>query len=85
LKENHQVIKGGKRGFASAIDAAFYGQAGKVHNPVIRYSHERGLHIESEFHAADPDVLWKHLCNFWAATGRPNIKPSECARQSSQA
>jgi hypothetical protein len=70
-------IKGGKKGFVDAIHAAFYGRPGKVHSPVIRYLHERGFHVDSGMHSPDHDVLWEHKCHFWAATGRPNIKPTE--------
>ena len=70
-------IKGGRKGLVDAIHAAFYGRPGKVHNPVIRYSHTRGFHVESRMHPPDQDVLWEHKCHFWAATGRPNIKPTQ--------
>jgi len=74
-KSNH--ITGGKKGFIAAIDKAFYGDGSKMSNPTIRYSHERGFHVESGIHPADSDVIWSEAANYWANTGAKTVAPKD--------
>jgi hypothetical protein len=69
-------ITGGKEGFLNAIDDAF---KSKAFNPVIRYSHSRGFHVESKVHPSDPDVIWSREAYFYSKDSEctPSIKESE--------
>lgn len=70
-------ITGGKKGFIAAIDAAFYGNGQRMHNPTIRYSHSNGFHVESGLTPADDDVIWSELAFYRANDGSQSIRPSE--------
>ena len=67
------TITGGKTGFAEAIHEAFISNA---HDPTIRYSQERGFHVESGLNPADHDVVWSAL-TYYNSDGARSIKPSD--------
>ena len=71
-----EALTGGRRGFASAVQAAF---SARVHNPVVRYSHARGFHVESAHTDPDQDVLWERAANYILPTGRRSIRPADYA------
>jgi hypothetical protein len=71
-----KTIKGGKRGFITAVDDAF---RHPVHNTAVRYSHARGFHMESGLLPADDDVLWEGQAFYWANSGRRSLRPRDYA------
>lgn len=67
-------ITGGRTGFARAIREAFIA---RIVNPTIRYSQERGFHVESGLSPADHDVVWSHAVNYRLDLGHNSIRPTD--------
>jgi len=67
-------MKLNKSQFNRAVQEGYYDT--KAINPVIRFSSNKGFHVESGLHAADDDVTWQIECNISANTGRPHLLPT---------
>tara|TARA_R110000803_G_scaffold178397_1_gene240800 strand:- start:43 stop:285 length:243 start_codon:yes stop_codon:yes gene_type:complete len=67
-------MKLNKTQFNRAVQEGYYDT--KAINPVIRFSSNKGFHVESGLHAADDDVTWQIECNISANTGKPHLLPT---------
>ena len=71
-----KTITGGKKGFITAVDGAYRSPAS---NPVVRYSHARGFHVESWLIPCDGDVLWEKPAFYYASSGIRTLRPRDYA------